>query len=122
MQIQRRNDKMEILNIPMAIVHVFFIPMISMLVYYRRNKKALELNGEFLVRYGIYTSVVVTIAKVIASVILKVTDIRLKIDSTYFAVIAICVAFFLPYIAEVFKKNVEIKCEIKSSESGGKNE
>ena len=100
---------MEILNIPMAIVHVFFVPMISMLVYYKRNNKALDLNGEFLARYATYTSVVVTITKIIASVLSKITNIRLKIDSTYFGIIAIVVAFLLPYIYETLKKNIEIK-------------
>lgn len=113
---------MEILNIPMAIVHVFFIPMISMMVYYKRNNKTLELNGEFLTRYAIYTSVVITISKMIASVLLKISNIRLKIDSTYFAVISIAVAFLLPYVYETLKKNIQIKCEIKNSKDGENNE
>lgn len=113
---------MEILNIPMAIIHVFFIPMISMMVYYKRNNKSFELNGEFLTRYAIFTSVVITLAKIVTSVIFKITAVRLKIDSTYFAVIAICVAFFIPYIIEIFKKNVEIKCEIKNEKDENNNE
>ena len=112
---------MEILNLPMAIVHVFFIPMISMMVYYKRNGKTLELNGEFLTRYAIYASVIVTISKILTSVILKATDIRLKIDSTYFAVISIAVSFILPYIYEALKKNIEIKCEIKSAKDEDNN-
>ena len=112
---------MEILNIPMALVHVFFIPMISMMMYYKRNAKPLDLNGEFIVRYGVYTSVVVTISKIITSIIFKITEIRIKIDSTYFAVIAILVAFLFPYMYETFKKNIEIKCEI-TSKAEEKNE
>ena len=104
---------MEILNIPMALVHVFFIPMISMFIYYRRNSKKLELNAEFITKYAIYTTIIVTIAKILTSVIFKFTEIRIKIDSTYFAVIAIAVAFLLPYVYEVFKKNFHVRCEIK---------
>lgn len=108
----------EILNMPMAIIHVFFIPMITMLIYYSRSEKLMELNGEFFVRYGVNTVFVVTIAKVITSVIYKVSSVRLKIDSTYFGIIAIFVAFIMPYVIELLKKNIEIKCEIK----GNKNE
>ncbi len=113
---------MEILNVPMALIHVFFTPMISMLIYYRRNNKVMDLNGEFVLKYGIFTSIVITISKIITAVIFKITNIRLKIDSTYFAVIAIVVAFLLPYIYEIFKKNVEVKCEIKNNKVEDKNE
>ena len=52
----------------------------------------------------------------------KITNIRLKIDSTYFAIIAIAVAFLLPYIYETLKKNIEVKCEIKNNKAEDNNE
>ena len=101
---------MEILNIPMAIVHVFFIPMISMFLFYQKNKKAIKLDGEFLVRYCIYTTVIVTIVKIITSVIFMITSIRIKIDSTYFGVMAIFVSICVTgQLVEFIKSNFEIK-------------
>ena len=112
---------MEILNIPMAIVHVFFLPMIAIYVSFKRKGESIKLNGDFLVKYCIYTSVLVTISKIITSVIFFITNIRIKIDSTYFAIISIFVAV-LPYIIDFIKKNISVRFELQKLNAGDNND
>jgi len=105
------------MNVPMMLINLFCIPMIAMMVYYKRNKKEYLVNGEFLFRYGVYTALIPTISKCIVIIVRKLFSLEFDVDSSYYALIATVIAFLLPYLAEMIKKNWEVKVCIDTNES-----
>lgn len=105
------------MNIPMMLINLFCIPMIAMMVYYKRNQKEYLVNGEFLFHYGVYTALIPTISKMIVIVIRKMFSLEFDVDSSYYALIASVIAFLLPYMMEIIKKNCEITIKIDMQDS-----
>ena len=101
------------MNLPMTLINLFCIPMISMMVYYKRNNKEYRVNGEFLFRYGVYTALIPTISKVIVIITRKWFSLEFDVDSSYYALIATIIAVLLPYLVEIVKKNLEVKVRIE---------
>lgn len=109
-------------NLPVTILNLFFVPFISMLIYYRRKKKEYKFSELFFMQYAIFCVVISTITKIFTVVFRKWLLIEIGVDSSYYTAIAIVVAYVLPYIIEVWQKNVNIICNITVSDEGDTDE
>ncbi len=94
-------------------LNVFVVPLISLSVYARRFNKPLAFDCTNLVRYGC-----LTVADfIVVFFVMKAFEILFGIgglpSSQFYTIIAVAVAFLLPYIYEIYKKYVNISCEIK---------
>ena len=99
-----------------AIINVFFCPILALWIHYRRTNKIIKLDGEFLCWYAIFTVFNMPITKAMVVAINHVFKILILIDSTYYTVLALCSAFLMPYLYEILKKNLSIKCTIEKIE------
>ena len=90
----------------------FIVPLISMSVYARRFKEPLVFDCVNIVRYGCFT----VADFLVVFFAMKAFDILFGIEgltsSQFYTIIASVVAFLLPYVYEIYKKYVNISCEI----------
>ncbi len=100
-------------DIMIEFLNVFVVPLISMSVYARRFKEPLAFDCVNFVRYGC-----LAVADFIAVFFaMKIFEFLIGIggdpSSQFYTIIAVTVAFLVPYIYEVYKKYVNFSCEIK---------
>ena len=99
-------------NLPITIINLFFVPMITMRNLYKRSGKCSRFDGQFMMQYAIYCIFISMITKILVVVIGKFMTINIEVDSSYYTPVAILVAFVLPYIIEMVKKNIQVQCSI----------
>ncbi len=98
-------------------INLFIIPIISVSIYSRRSDKPVKLDFESLFLYVYFLVGILIICYVITKIPEVVYGIDIGPNSRVYSVVDACVAFILPYICEIYRKYVNIRCEIK-----GKNE
>ena len=99
-------------------LNLFFVPMISVFVFYRRNKKELFPDLDFFKQYVIYT-IAVTIATFLTMKILTIiTGFGATSESQVYTIVATIIAFLLPYIFEIYSKYIDIRFEVKGNDEG----
>lgn len=109
-------------NLPMAIINLFFVPTITMKILYKRSGKCCHFDGQFMMQYAIYCTFISMITKILVVVIRKFMTINIEVDSSYYTPVAILVAFVLPYIIEIVKKNIQVQCSITREVNEDTNE
>lgn len=109
-------------NLPITIINLFFVPMISMMICYKKKNKEYKFNEEFFVPYSIYCVFISTFTKFFVVIIREWLSVDISVDSSYYTAIAIVVAFALPYTVEILQKNIEIKYSIISKEESSTDE
>lgn len=95
-------------------LNIFFVPVISLAVYFRRQNKELTFNMNFVVKYVIFSVVVLIVTYMIMKALEVTIGVGALPSSPLYTIVATFVAFVLPYIYEIYKKYLDIKCEIKS--------
>lgn len=97
----------------LEILNIFVIPLISLSIYSRRMGRPIKGNGDTLTAYAWFAVVIA----IISFVGLKITERLINIDaqpsSQFYTVISCVVAFLIPYVYEVYKKYIDIKCDIE---------
>ena len=96
-----------------CIVNLFFIPMIFIQTYWKRNKRQLMLSFELVSCYISMVPILFLITKVFLALIRIIKPIEVHLTSSKYTLVAVLLAFLLPYVIEVFKKYVSVTCEIK---------
>ena len=99
----------------LELFNLFVVPTICVAVFYRRSEKSV-------IRFLLIKDYCVSMVAVanISFVVLKMSELSIgigaEIDSQVYTLVATFVAFVLPYIYEVLKKYISIRCEIKINE------
>ncbi len=97
----------------LSFLNVFVVPVITLSIYSRRFGVSIEKNAKTLVHYCI-SVIWVTIMTYVAIELMKtLVGIAPILESHLYTIIASVVAFVLPYCYEIYKKYVDIRCEIK---------
>ena len=96
-----------------SFINLFFVPVIALSVYYRRFDKTISNNARLIVDYCIFAVAVNIGSYVIAEVLTRTIGIGPSTDSILYMIISVPVAYIIPYLYEIYKKYVDIKCEIK---------
>lgn len=109
-------------NLPMTIINLFFVPMISMMICYRRKNKEYKFNAQFFMPYSIYCVSIPTITKIFLVLLKNKGGIDIGVDSSYYTAFAMVVAYVLPYLVEIWQKNISIKCSISVDEERKTND
>ncbi len=99
-------------------LNVFIVPVVSFHVYARRFNAPLELNLRNFVRYCCLTVVDFLGAFFILKILEIITGIGAMPSSQFYTVINVIVAYIVPYIYEIYKKYLNIRCEIKEKHEG----
>ena len=88
-----------------AIINVFFIPMISLVLYYRDKGKEFAFSAEYISLYMSFCAIV-TVASRIVVFIARYTFFtgEMYIDSSYHSIIAMIISIIIP----VALKNIKL--------------
>ena len=98
-------------------INLFFIPVISVSIHYRRSNRKIMADFDALTVYVAYLFVIVSVCYVITKIPEVMMGFEISIYSRIYTILAGIIAFILPYAYEIYKKYIDIRCEIK-----GKNE
>lgn len=97
-------------------INLFIVPLICVAISASRNGKKIKWSAEWFVRYGCYTSILVPLAKIAASLLEKAIGQPVELYSGYYTLGAVVLAALLPYVAEVLRKMFNVKCYIEKNE------
>ena len=101
----------------MEYLNLFVIPVISLYIYGKRAGKEIGLKFESLALYSFFT----VATAVISFALLKFCEMTFGFGaepgSQVYTLVALLVAFVMPYVLEMYRVFINIRCEIK-----GKNE
>ena len=100
----------------LSFLNIFMIPVISLSIFSRRSHEPLTADMWTLVRYCLFAIGVSIGTYFVLQVIKIAVGIEPLVESHLYTIIAAAVAFILPYIVEICKKYIEIRCEIKKKE------
>lgn len=97
----------------MEFLNVFCVPAICFHIYCRRLNKEMVFDCRNLVRYFIMSVAIFVITFIGMKVLGAVVGLSAGPDSQFYTLVAVVVSFILPYVYEVYKKYVNVSCEIK---------
>ncbi len=108
----------------LSFLNLFLVPFISVSIYSRRHHETVTLSGTWLVRYAVFAvcNVPVSFAGIYAVRFFLHREVFK--ESARYTVVAMCVAFVLPYVCDFFNmvfSHVGFKVERRgSAEENGK--
>lgn len=102
----------------LKILSLFFPALISILIYTKRRSIEIRLTLDLLIRYAIYVLIVNWCALSIVIYILKIENVILEfLESgpffTKYTLIAMFLAWIIPYIEEIVQKSIHISFHIE---------
>lgn len=97
----------------LEILNIFLVPVVSLSIYSRRMGRPIRGNGDTLAAYAWFAVAIAIISFIGMKIMGRVIDIDAQPSSQFYTVISCIVAFFIPYIYEIYKKYVDIKCDIE---------
>lgn len=103
-------------NDTIAFINLFLLPIISLYLYNKRNKKELLFNFENICLYSLYLSVGSICNKAIIVIIRFFLTVQININSSYYTAIGVLTFALLPIIFEIIKKHLSIIVEVKNGE------
>lgn len=98
------------------IVNVFLCPMLAVMLYYKRADKGMKLDAYFLCRYSIFVACNMLITKAMVVGVHAIGKVLISLDSTYYTLLALISAGIMPYLYEIIKKNVKVRCIIEKND------
>lgn len=102
-------------------LNIFVVPLISVEVYARRFNKPLVFDYVNLVIYGCFTVMDFIAEFFVMKALEGLWGIGGLPSSQFYTIIAVATAFLLPYIYEIYRKYVSIRCEIKGKQKKSNN-
>ena len=99
-----------------AVINLLFLPIISFYIYLKRNKKILNFSFENLCKYLIFVIINSVFNKIVINVIKLILKITINIVSSYYTIIGIISAIFIPILIEIIVKHISITVEEKKNE------
>ncbi|MBS5843661.1 MAG: hypothetical protein KIC77_09305 [Clostridiales bacterium] len=97
------------------LMNLFFVPMITMYIYYSRKKKKLEFTFSFFVKYCIVTVLVFLFAKIFSQFVNVFYPLALPLDRASYTLFAVPAAIVLPFAIEFIQKYFRFKIKVESN-------
>lgn len=97
-----------------SLINLFFVPMITLYIYYARRKEKLTLSFPFLVKYCITAVLVFLFAKLLSQFVNIFYPIALPTDRAPYTLFAVPVAVALPLLIEFVQKYFHLNIKIES--------
>lgn len=94
-----------------AFINLFFVPMISVSIYYNQKKEQLKFDPAFVARYCIFTSLVFLGAKLLSQIVSIFYPINIQINTAFYTVFAVPVAVVISYLIAFFKAYFSVVIE-----------
>ena len=98
-----------------AFMNLFFIPMITMYIYYARKKEKLVFSFSFAVKYCIVAVLVFVFAKILSQLVNLFYPLALPPDQAPYTLFAIPAACILPFLIEFVCKYVHFKIKVEEN-------
>ena len=99
-----------------AVINLLFLPIVSFYIYLKRNEKSLIFSFENLCKYLIFVVINSVFNKIVINVIKLILKITINIVSSYYTIIGIISAIFIPILIEIIVKHISITVEKKNEE------
>lgn len=96
-------------------MNMFFLPSFTLYIYYRRNGWTVDDKIRLFMQYCMVTVCNFLCGKVFLRV-LAVLFINIEVSTASYTPIGLVIACILPYIYEIFRKCISIRCEIRKNE------
>ena len=100
------------MNYLVCFMNLFFVPSVSVYIYSKRTGQLNKPLDIFCI-CSIWICVIFALMHFVRSIFSHIFSIYIPLDDGKYTVIALIVAFFMPYICEIFAKSISIKCKIE---------
>lgn len=104
-----------------GLINLFFVPMLPLCLYYRKNGLPLKPSLELLFHYGATAALIIPIAKAFAIVPTRLLHVPVPVESSYYTLAALITVWLLPALDRLFR-SVSIQVEFKEHGSGAEEE
>ena len=85
-------------------VNVFLVPMLTLYIHYKRQKKEFVFSLQAVLQYGIIVVINILITKILFMGIRLLTGKDINHDAVTYTMLAVVVAVLLPYCYTIWKK------------------
>ncbi|MBQ7288917.1 MAG: hypothetical protein IJW78_04225 [Clostridia bacterium] len=100
----------------LTIINLFFIPIISLYIYIKKNNKALRFSFENFCIYAVLVATSSILNKALVVVINLVSGKMIYIASSYYTLIGLVTAVFIPIIYEIITKYISVRVKEKKND------
>ncbi len=100
-------------------INLFFAPMLSIYLYFKKRGKPLEPSLEFLVQYGITVCCNYALARMLLTVPHKLLGLSYSVDSAHYTLAALLAAWLL---TQLFRAAKHIRISLDITRLGGGEE
>ena len=87
-----------------AFINLFFVPVVSLYIYYKRRRLQMAPTFDMLIKYAIMVVGVVPGSRFFTMIFRVLTDVYIETDSSYNTIAALLAAVTLPYVYDIWKK------------------
>lgn len=98
-------------------INLFFAPMLSIYLYFKKRGKPLEPSLEFLVQYGITVCCNYALARMLLTVPHKLLGLSYSVDSAHYTIAALLAAWLLTQLFRA-AKHIRISLDITRIDGG----
>lgn len=98
-----------------GLINLFFVPMLPLCLYYKKNGLPLKPSLELLFHYGAAAALIIPVAKILSFLPARLLHVPVPVESSYYTLAALIAAWLLPYLASLFR-SVSIRVEFKERE------
>lgn len=99
-----------------AVINLLFLPIVSFYIYLKRNEKSLIFSFENLCKYLIFVIINSIFNKIVINIIKLILKVTVNIVSSYYTIIGLISAIFIPILIEMIVKHISITVEEKKNE------
>ena len=96
--------------------NLFFVPLVSIFVFYRRNNMILKPDFGFFRLYALFSIAVSIVTFLFMKLLTITTGLGATLESQVYTIVASGIAFLLPYIFEIYSKYIDIRFEVKGKD------
>ena len=82
-------------------VNLFLVPFLSLSIWSRRRGETVTLSGQWIVRYAVFTVCNLPVSHLTIRLVRRFLHRDIAGTSVRYTVIAMCVAFLLPYLCDI---------------------
>lgn len=101
-------------------INLFFAPMLSIYLHFKRQRKPLEPSVEFLFQYGVTVCCNYALARILLTVPHKLLGLSYSVDSAHYTLAALLAAWLLTLLYRA-AKHVRISVDIARVDGGEKD-
>ncbi len=87
-----------------AFINLFFVPVVALFMFNKRNSIPLDMTFENLIRYVILVPWNIPFTRFFTYIIRIITGMNIEADSSYYTIAALLAAVCLPWIYEFVRK------------------